>query len=233
MRGLTSERERDLKDNSQRTYDSLRRTIVSVFGETVADQVTYQDYEAVAKELGWAESTFKTYLRYMGREGGDLEEGYRDYIPTDDDIYWLRKAMGDPFMTTLQLTGCRLNEMWKMRIEGKLLIIKSSHGSSMRRIKLTGLSTRRFNEVSRWVNFESKELGMEAARKKWYRAKQKYKLEEDCTPHAFRHRKVTLLSENGMSIEDIAAVVGHKSSTTTRRYLHKDIGALAEDILIK
>ncbi len=222
-----------MKDNTKRTYESLRKRIVDVFGETVADQVTHKDYEAVKEELGWAESTFKTYLRYIGQEGGDLEEGYREYIPTDDDIYWLRKGMGDAFMTTLQLTGCRLNDMWRMRVEGRVLHIKASHGGASRRLKLTGLSEKHLLQVIRWVEVESKQLNYEAIRKKWYRVKKKYKLDEDCTPHSFRHRKVTLLSESGMGIEDIAAVIGHKSSSTTRRYLHRDMGAIAEDILIK
>jgi integrase len=42
----------------------------------------------------------------------------------------------------------------------------------------------------------------------------------DLTPHTLRHQRCTLLKRAGVSLDDIALFAGHKSTTTTRLYIH-------------
>ena len=40
------------------------------------------------------------------------------------------------------------------------------------------------------------------------------------TPHTLRHQRCTILKRAGVSLEDIALIAGHKSTETTRLYIH-------------
>jgi integrase len=40
------------------------------------------------------------------------------------------------------------------------------------------------------------------------------------TPHTLRHQRCTILKRAGVSLDDIALFAGHKSTETTRLYLH-------------
>jgi site-specific recombinase XerD len=40
------------------------------------------------------------------------------------------------------------------------------------------------------------------------------------TPHTLRHQRCTILKRAGVKLEDIALIAGHKSTETTRLYIH-------------
>src|SRR5258708_24889672 len=40
------------------------------------------------------------------------------------------------------------------------------------------------------------------------------------TPHTLRHQRCTILKRAGVDLDDIALVAGHKSTKTTRLYIH-------------
>ena len=40
------------------------------------------------------------------------------------------------------------------------------------------------------------------------------------TPHTLRHQRCTMLKRAGVDLDDIALVAGHKSTKTTRLYIH-------------
>jgi len=40
------------------------------------------------------------------------------------------------------------------------------------------------------------------------------------TPHTLRHQRCTILKRAGVNLEDIALIAGHKSTETTRLYIH-------------
>jgi integrase/recombinase XerD len=40
------------------------------------------------------------------------------------------------------------------------------------------------------------------------------------TPHTLRHQRCTILKRAGVNLDDIALFAGHKSTETTRLYLH-------------
>jgi integrase/recombinase XerD len=53
------------------------------------------------------------------------------------------------------------------------------------------------------------------------------------TPHTLRHQRCTLLKRAGVSLEDIALIAGHKSTDTTRLYIHLAPTELSERIRAK
>jgi len=53
------------------------------------------------------------------------------------------------------------------------------------------------------------------------------------TPHTLRHQRCTILKRAGVSLEDIALLAGHKSTDTTRLYIHLAPTELSERIRAK
>ncbi len=53
------------------------------------------------------------------------------------------------------------------------------------------------------------------------------------TPHTLRHQRCTILKRAGVSLDDIALLAGHKSTETTRLYIHLAPTELSERIRTK
>ena len=53
------------------------------------------------------------------------------------------------------------------------------------------------------------------------------------TPHTLRHQRCTVLKRAGVSLDDIALFAGHKSTETTRLYLHLAPTELSQRIRTK
>jgi site-specific recombinase XerD len=53
------------------------------------------------------------------------------------------------------------------------------------------------------------------------------------TPHTLRHQRCTMLKRAGVSLEDIALLAGHKSTETTRLYIHLAPSELSRRIRAK
>lgn len=53
------------------------------------------------------------------------------------------------------------------------------------------------------------------------------------TPHTLRHQRCTILKRAGVSLEDIALIAGHKSTETTRLYVHMVPAELSKRIRSK
>ena len=53
------------------------------------------------------------------------------------------------------------------------------------------------------------------------------------TPHTLRHQRCTILKRAGVSLEDIALLAGHKSTDTTRLYIHLAPTELSDRIRTK
>src|SRR3984893_14022305 len=53
------------------------------------------------------------------------------------------------------------------------------------------------------------------------------------TPHTLRHQRCTILKRAGVSLDDIALLAGHKSTETTRIYLHLAPTELSQRIRTK
>jgi integrase/recombinase XerD len=50
------------------------------------------------------------------------------------------------------------------------------------------------------------------------------------TPHTLRHQRCTILKRAGVSLEDIALLAGHKSTESTRLYIHLAPSELSQRI---
>ncbi len=53
------------------------------------------------------------------------------------------------------------------------------------------------------------------------------------TPHTLRHQRCTILKRAGVSLEEIALIAGHKSTETTRLYIHLAPSELSRRIRAK
>lgn len=53
------------------------------------------------------------------------------------------------------------------------------------------------------------------------------------TPHTLRHQRCTMLKRAGVALDDIALIVGHKSTDTTRLYIHLAPSELSKRIRSK
>ena len=53
------------------------------------------------------------------------------------------------------------------------------------------------------------------------------------TPHTLRHQRCTILKRAGVSLEDIALIAGHKSTESTRLYIHLAPSELSQRIRAK
>jgi len=53
------------------------------------------------------------------------------------------------------------------------------------------------------------------------------------TPHTLRHQRCTILKRAGVSLDDIALLAGHKSTVSTRLYIHLAPGELSQRIRVK
>jgi site-specific recombinase XerD len=53
------------------------------------------------------------------------------------------------------------------------------------------------------------------------------------TPHTLRHQRCTILKRAGVSLDDIALIAGHKSTETTRLYIHMAPTELSKRIRTK
>ena len=52
-----------------------------------------------------------------------------------------------------------------------------------------------------------------------------------CTIHGFRHTVVSILDDNGVSLQEISVLLGHENvSTTEKIYIHRNRKAKAENI---
>ena len=61
---------------------------------------------------------------------------------------------------------------------------------------------------------------MSGFRKLWNRITRLGGLPDDVTPHVLRHSFASLAADLGYSEPTIAALIGHKGQTITRRYVH-------------
>ena len=53
------------------------------------------------------------------------------------------------------------------------------------------------------------------------------------TPHTLRHQRCTMLKRAGVNLDDIALIAGHKSTDTTRLYIHLAPSELSKRIRSK
>lgn len=186
--------------------------------------VSYADYPEVKKLLGWKESTFRNVLAYLGKDTGDLICVRRTYNPTPDETRVLMRYVSTSMMVTLAITGCRLSELWLMRIvDGRTLVSVTKKGGVTTTLDLTHLGVWTRNQIIHWVKVESKVLSQGAAVKRWQRARETYGLDERCVPHAYRHNVASLLKRMGYDADVIQRHLGHRKIESTYNYIHDAI----------
>lgn len=223
-------KKRPPSEDTQKTRDSMfRRLTEKGFN---LETLSQDDYPYVKLELGWAESTFKAALKYLGRDHESLYEGFNSYLPSSEEEAALREEFG-AFFTVLSLLGCRFSEMWTLVLDNGFLVVDTQKKGEKVTLRFDRLSKENQAAVYSWVK-----LGMihqeahkprygafwgltpKAVRKRWDQLKASGKLTKNCTPHCFRHKLISEMINSGTNTMAVAKAVGHKSIQTTFRYAH-------------
>lgn len=203
--------------------ESVKRSMLKRLGEVFMDleHISFRDYPIVKSELGWAESTFKTALRHLGKDTGNLRDGVRAYVPTDSEIETLKQVVDPHLVTVLCLTGCRLGEAWRMGLQGNILTTYTQKGGELVTRDISGYSPETRAAIVYWVLVGSKKLKLKTAQQRWTRAIRKGLVSPDCIAHNLRHRAAVLMRDAGVPIETISYLLGHKNISVTLRYFHR------------
>lgn len=219
-------------ENTQKTLDSLKRKLLSCGfkEEHLTDYLTQEMSSTVCKLTGWAESTYKTFLDYMGKDTSKLSQGFRDYIPTERETHTIQTEMPHGFGVVLHYLGCRFSEMWELSYDctalyeafdnNDYLIIPGKKGSNRVRLATKDLPGSVAYALRQWILHKG-ETSQHKIRRKWAELRRNGEISEKLIPHSFRHSLISELILDGVPIAEVASTVGHRSVNTTYRYLHQ------------
>lgn len=181
--------------------------------------LSQKDFPAVHEKLGWAQSTFKTALAYLGKKNDELFGGFRDYLPTAQERLLLERELGH-FGIVLIYLGCRFSEMWRLDIFQGLVQIVPSKGSAPVWLSLDSTPPVVRWALQQWVFHERFTVSPSQVRRRWRELRDAGRIDKRCVPHCFRHHYISQLFDLGTPEDRIAASVGHKKTETTKRYRH-------------
>lgn len=224
-----------MQSNSKLTHESMRRRLR--FVGLNPDKVTQDDYEKVQRKLHWKESTFKAFLGYEKKPNGKLGQGWRDYIPTNQEVQAIKMELPYGFGVVLAYLGCRFSEMWELRYDASKiysensladhLLIPSKKNSEPVSINLETIPGEVAYAIKEWM--QSKEsVSPQKIRRAWASLRASGRITRKCVPHSLRHRLIDKLIESGEPLAKVAKTVGHKSVSTTLRYAHQTPARQAE-----
>jgi hypothetical protein len=184
------------------------------------DALTGDDYPEIKAKLGWAESTYKTALCFLGKgkEAKQLSCPMKDYIPTQEDIAAIESSLGS-FGKSLIFLGCRIGEMWTITINNSYATIRTSKHGVPVTLNLEIMGTRERNAIIEW-SWTKNRFTIHQIRYAWARLKREGKIDKRCDPHSFRHRLISNLAQNGYTAEQITLITGHRAPSSLYRYMH-------------
>ena len=136
-------------------------------------------------------------------------------------------------LALLYSTGMRLKELQNLKlkdIDSAEMIIRINHGKG-NKDRYTLLSKKMLQELREYYKlykpkvwlFEGATGGQYSKRSIQHvvkKAKEKAKIDKDCSCHVLRHCFATHLLEQGIDIFEIKELLGHTSLKTTMLYLH-------------
>lgn len=138
------------------------------------------------------------------------------------------------FLKLLLDTGLRLNEIINIRIRDLDLKSKSIH------VKITKTDVDRFvcftestkqllykfivtQQIEDFIFYDfktNKKLTTSSVESFIYRVKKRLQIQENITPHKWRHTFATNFLKNGGDLETLRLLLGHSNLKTTQKYLH-------------
>ncbi len=186
------------------------------------DTISGADYPAVHAKLGWAESTFKTVLNFLGKgkTAKNLASPILDYIPSDNDLNALY-SLGS-FGRVLAFLGCRFMEMWTIKpLNTHQVIYYPQKKGNPVILDLESMGTREAKYLLDWM-LEKNSTTHHMIRNRWRTLQREGKIDRRCKFHSFRHRVISNLAELGYTADQIAMIMGHRSTTTLYRYIHSN-----------
>ena len=209
-----------MKPNTKRTKESMLKRLRE--GGFDLETVGVKEYPEVREKLGWSESTFKTALRFIGgRDTTGLSDSIRDYIPTDQEAAVVMREFGS-WGIILVYTGCRFGEIWHLDYDHSkdMFYMDTSKGGDVIQISCTEAPSEVWEALWQWYQEDRCITYPRTIRKRWDELRQMGLLGKECVPHNFRHRFISALGKQGLTLQEIGKCVGHKDPKTTYRYFH-------------
>lgn len=125
----------------------------------------------------------------------------RDRLMTASEEQAMMQTALAPLVSCLLKTGMRLSEVYRARKEGDFIVLDDTKNGDRRVIPFRG---------------ELPVLPPERTlRRRWAAL-----APPGLTPHALRHTAITRWAQAGLSLPEIKALAGHRSTETSLRYLH-------------
>ena len=199
--------------------------------------VSLQNRQAARKSIKMHVSALRSFFAWMRGQGlTDLNPArfvstpkLADTLPAIVEPAIIEKAISGAgplaaaIIATLYDTGIRLGELISLdtrNVDKKLRAIKITGKGNRERIvfyrERTARLLNRYAEGKRGQIFSG--LSAEDVRFMVYREFDRYGV--NVSPHQLRHSFATGLLRHGVSLEAARQILGHKSITTTQRYLH-------------
>lgn len=192
--------------------------------------ISQEDYTEVKRRLRWRESTFKTALKFLGKPHSHLFEGFREYVPTDREQEMVEQGLGD-FGVLLCFFGRRFSEIWSLHYSNDTvdtIRFRTNKNGRDTTFRLNSLPDRVVQAANAWIKTGKHSVTPRQVRYQWSLLQAAGELSQECIPHSFRHRVISRLVSNGLSLPEVAEIVGHKDISTTYRYFHQSPTRKAE-----
>ena len=208
-----------MKANSQRVMECMMRRLKEVGFEDL-DALTAEYYPEVKKRLPWNENTYRTVLGYLGKynEQKKLAESFRDYLPTEVETGIIRSELGS-FGIILTVFGMRFSEVWDMCYGDRpgTVVFRPGKGGKPLVVNLGELKPEVQQALDEWMDL-TKRPTVKQIRTRWYKLRDQGLISKDCIPHSFRHRMATRMLNDGVPIDAVKNLMGHRRRESTERY---------------
>lgn len=204
--------------NTLAVFGSMERTLRRAGFKP--EDIHQDSADVICEKVGWAKSTFKTFLNYTHRDSSKIPDTVRTYVPTEKEQRAIVENLKE-FGVSLCFLGCRWSEMWMLSItKDNQLIIPTLKGGEPVVIDLDSVESGVSAALRKWVS-DAPLVSRTRMRRLWASLKDRGLISEQCIPHAFRHKLISNLIEAGADLTQVSKTVGHKNPRTTYRYVHQ------------
>ena len=215
---FSAEKERGISDRTLRGYQDVFN---SYFGWLFREELIARNPVENISRIKYKKKVLKSY--------------------SETDLEKLKRACGDnkavkALVYFLYASGCRIGEVVSLNRDDinleKEQCIVLGKGNKERTVYIDPVTTMIMKEYLESRNDDCPALFISHLKKRLTAngaRVQLKKLEKECNiehvhPHKFRRTRATVLIKHGMSIEEVAAILGHERLDTTMQYILLDNG---------
>lgn len=248
-RGLSSNTINAYRKNLRSFVTFMHATYPTARWSTITKTVI-DSYVTYLAESGKKAATIKQHIaalrtlyKTMQAMGADIENPAQlvstpkkgETLPKLIETEAIQKALDSP-TTSLEAkaaiailfeTGIRLQELLDLRrndIDNKTRSIKIHGKGNKERTVYYGELTKKYGRY-----WKVREIDQRTARHMIYDALKPYSAAQQLSPHALRHTFATEMVNNGMPLNEVQQLLGHKHITTTEIYTHVNNTKIADN----